>query len=147
MQRLSFPSFSFCIHEKQNYLSIIIFVRYCTWVMGHVQLKLWWRWKSDGWNRVQYRLQQNYCEIKGSVLRSFWPCRGQTVHKSQSRCIRTVAYHETSWCQIWPLGINVSDILIEIHTFSFKKMHLKMPSEKWPTFCLGLNVLTKKEPI
>ena len=38
------------------------------------------------------------------------------------------------------LGTNFSEILIEIHTFSFKKMHLKMSSEKkWP-FCFGLNV-------
>ena len=28
------------------------------------------------------------------------------------------------------LGTNFSEILIEIHTFSFKKMHLKMSSEK-----------------
>ena len=30
---------------------------------------------------------------------------------------------------------------IEIDTFSFKKMHLKMSSAKWQPFCLGLNVL------
>ena len=38
-------------------------------------------------------------------------------------------------------GINFSGNLIEIHTFSFKKMHLKMSSGKWRPFCLGLNVL------
>ena len=32
-----------------------------------------------------------------------------------------------------PLGTN-SEILIEIHTFSFKKMHLKMSSGKWRPF-------------
>ena len=37
---------------------------------------------------------------------------------------------------------NFSEILIEIHTFSFKKMHLKMSSGKCRPFCLGLNVLT-----
>ena len=42
---------------------------------------------------------------------------------------------------IWPLGTNFSEILIEIHSFSSKKMHLKMSSGKWRTFCLGLNVL------
>ena len=42
---------------------------------------------------------------------------------------------------IGPLGTNFSEILIEIHTFSFKKMHLKMPSAKRRPFCLGLNVL------
>ena len=40
-----------------------------------------------------------------------------------------------------PLGTKFSDILIEIPTFSFKKMHLKMSSAKWRPFCLGPNVL------
>ena len=42
---------------------------------------------------------------------------------------------------IWPLGTN-SEILSEIHSFSFKKMHLKMSSGKWRPLCFGLNVLT-----
>ena len=51
---------------------------------------------------------------------------------------------------IWPnagilliglLGVNFSEILIEIDTFSFKKMHLKMSSAKWCLFRLDLSVL------
>ena len=43
---------------------------------------------------------------------------------------------------IEPLGTNFSDILIEVITFSVKKMHLKMSSGNlWP-FCLGLNELS-----
>ena len=42
---------------------------------------------------------------------------------------------------IRPSGRKFSEILIEIHTFSFKKMHVKMSSGKWRPFCLGLNVL------
>ena len=38
-------------------------------------------------------------------------------------------------------GTNFSEMLIEIHTFPFKKIHLKMSSGKWQAFCLGLNVL------
>ena len=41
-----------------------------------------------------------------------------------------------------PLGTNFSELLIEIITFSFKKMHLKMSSGNWRPFCLGLNELT-----
>ena len=55
------------------------------------------------------------------------------------------------WCQaiIWtnagilliePLGVNFSYILIEIHTFSFKKICLKKTAAKWWPFCLGPNV-------
>ena len=46
---------------------------------------------------------------------------------------------------IGPLGINMinfSGILSEIHTFSYKKMRLKMSSGKWWPSCLGLNVLS-----
>ena len=40
------------------------------------------------------------------------------------------------------LGTNFSENVIEIYTFSFKKIHLKMSSGRWLPFCLGLNVLT-----
>ena len=41
---------------------------------------------------------------------------------------------------IGSVGTNFSEILIEIHIFSFKKMHLKMSPGKCQPFCLGLNV-------
>ena len=47
---------------------------------------------------------------------------------------------------IEPLGTNFSEILIEILTFSFKKMHLKVSSAKRRPFCLGLNVLNGNGP-
>ena len=47
---------------------------------------------------------------------------------------------------IGPLGTNFNEIFIEIHTFSFKKIHLKMSSGKWRPFCLGLNVLKSASP-
>ena len=39
------------------------------------------------------------------------------------------------------LGTNFSEILGEIHSFSFWKMHLKMASAKWRLFGLGINEL------
>ena len=42
---------------------------------------------------------------------------------------------------IGTLGTNFSEILIECHSFSVKKMHMKISSGKWRPFCLGLNVL------
>ena len=41
---------------------------------------------------------------------------------------------------IGPLGTNFSENSIEILTFSFTKMRLKVSSAKWRPFCLGLNV-------
>ena len=40
---------------------------------------------------------------------------------------------------IGPLGTNFSEILIEIRTFSLKKIRLKMSSAKWRLFGVGLN--------
>ena len=37
------------------------------------------------------------------------------------------------------LGKNLREILSEIHSFSFKKMHLKISSAKWRLFRLGLS--------
>ena len=48
---------------------------------------------------------------------------------------------------IGPWGTTFSEILIEIYTFSFKKMHLKMSSGKWWRFCLGLNVLNEYKAV
>ena len=45
---------------------------------------------------------------------------------------------------IGTLGTNFSEILSEIHTLSFMKMHLKTSSAKRRPFCLGLNVLITK---
>ena len=46
---------------------------------------------------------------------------------------------------IQTLGTNFSEILGEIHSFSFKKVPLKL-SAKWRPFCFGLNALTLKHP-
>ena len=52
------------------------------------------------------------------------------------------------WCNAAVLLIRTSgtyfgEILSKIHTFSFKKMHLKLSSAKWRPFCLSLNVLRR----
>ena len=43
---------------------------------------------------------------------------------------------------IGPLGTNFSQFLTEIHTFSFKNMHLKLSSGKCRPFCRGPNVFS-----
>ena len=44
---------------------------------------------------------------------------------------------------IGSLGTNFSENLIEILTFSFTKMQLKVSSAKWRPFCLSLNELSE----
>ena len=58
---------------------------------------------------------------------------------SPGRC-QAIIWTNVGILSIGPLGTNFNDILIEIETFWFKKMHLNMPFGKWRPFCLGLNV-------
>ena len=80
------------------------------------------------WGRVTH-----ICVSKLTIIGSdngLWPDRRQAI-------IWTIA----GSLLIGPLGTNFSEILIEILTFSFKKMCLKVSSAKRRPFCFGLNVL------
>ena len=55
---------------------------------------------------------------------------------------QTIIWTNAGILLIRNLGTNFSEILIEIITFSFKKMRLKVSSAKRRPFWLGLNVLT-----
>ena len=60
---------------------------------------------------------------------------------SPGRC-QSIIWTNVGILLVWPLGTNFSEMLLEIQTFPFMKMHLKMLSVKWRQFYLGLNVLT-----
>ena len=62
---------------------------------------------------------------------------------SPGRC-QAIIWTNDGILLIWTLATNLSEILSEIHAYSFKKMHLKMASAKWRPFCLGLNVLRSR---
>ena len=96
-----------------------------------------------------YTSMTRYC-----LLCSYLTHWGRVTHKSVGK-LTSIGSDNGLWpgrrqAIIWtnggilliePLGTNFSENLLEIHTFSFKKMHLKMSSGKWRPFCLGLNVL------
>ena len=81
------------------------------------------------WGRVTYICISNLTIIGSENGLS--PCQRQAIIWTSAGILL-----------IGPSGTNFNEILIEIHTFSFKKMHLKISSGKWRPFCLGLNVLT-----
>ena len=54
---------------------------------------------------------------------------------------RAIIWTNAGLLLIGTWGTNFGDILIEIHTFLFKKMHLKRAFGKWRPFCSGLNEL------
>ena len=69
------------------------------------------------------------------------PLNGRTifVQNSPGTAVRALGV----WCDWgtnagrllnWPLRTNISEMLLEIHSFSFKKMHFKMSSGKWRPF-------------
>ena len=59
----------------------------------------------------------------------FSPGRRQTIIRTNAGIVL-----------IGSLGTNFREISVEIHTFSFKKMHFKMSAAKWLPSCLGPNV-------
>ena len=89
--------------------------------------------KILGWALTHWGRMMHICVIKVTIISSdngLWP----------DRCQAIIWTNAGKWL-IGPLGTNFDEILIKIHTFSFKKIHLKMSSGKWGPFCLGLNVL------
>ena len=60
---------------------------------------------------------------------------------SPERC-QAIIWTNAGILLMGPLGTNFSEILIEIQTFSLKKIRLKMSSAKWCCFRLCLNELT-----
>ena len=65
---------------------------------------------------------------------------------SPGRC-QAIIWTNAGILLIGPLGTDFSVILIEIYSFSFKKMLLKMSSAKWRGFCPGLNIMNVLMPI
>ena len=87
-----------------------------------------WRMTLSHWGRVTH-----ICVDKLTIIGSD---NGLSPGQRQA-----IIWTKAGILLIWPLGTNFSEIIIEIDTFSFKKIHLKMPSAKWHPICVGLNVL------
>ena len=81
------------------------------------------------WSRLTYKSVINLTTI-GSYS-GLSPGRGQAI-----------IWTNAGMLLIGHLGINFSEILVEIHAFSFKKLYFEL-SSKWKPFCLGLNVLRR----
>ena len=55
---------------------------------------------------------------------------------------QAIIWPNTGILLIGTSGTNFSEIFIVSHTFSFKKMHLKMSSTKWRPCCQSFNMLS-----
>ena len=92
-----------------------------------VHLRLIWMHFITHWDRVTH-----ICVGKLTIIGSD---NGLSPGRHQA-----IIWNNAGRLLIRPAGTNVSEVVIGNQTFSFKKMHLKMSSAKWRTFCLGLNV-------
>ena len=110
-----------------TYLFLLYLTITCNYVIFH-RANLWWIILTH-WGRVTH-----ICVGKLTIIGSD---NGSSPDRRQA-IIRTNA----GLLLIGPLGTNFSEILIEILTFSFKKMRFKVSSAKWRLFCLGLNELS-----
>ena len=103
-------------------------IRHCklSMVVGSVNFRL----ASTHWGRVTH--------ICVSKITIFGSDNGLSPDRRQA-----IIWTNAGILLIGPLRTNLSEMFIEIHTVSFKKMHLKMSSAKWRLFYLGLNVLNE----
>ena len=109
-------------------------------------------WNSSGWNRLCYK-HSKWCQyiICAGFYLTHWgrvthicvselPIIGSDNGLSPDRR-QAIIWTNAGILLVGHLGINFSEILIEILTYSFKKMCLKVSSAKRRPFWLGLNVL------
>ena len=95
-------------------------------------------WISLGSNGINPAIRGQNNNITRTLLLTHW---GRVTHKCVSKLTITgldnglspgrrqaIIWTNVGILLIWPLGTNFSEILIEIYTFSFKKIHLKMLS-------------------
>ena len=115
-----------------------------TWLLIFLQQHKWSLWWKK-WNGIiaQLCLFLNPITHRGRVTHI---CVGKlTIIDSENGLspgrLQAIFGTNAGILPIGTIGTNFSEILTEIYTFSFRKMHLKMASAKWRPFCVGLNVL------
>ena len=102
---------------------------------------------------MKFELSQNNIHTRKPVLKFIEAERGiyasnqHTIIGSDNALLPTrrhaIIGTNAGILRFWPLETNMSEMSIEIHTFSFNKMQLKMLSAKCRQFCLGLNSLKR----
>ena len=107
--------FSHKLHPKSHENDSCCAVVLCWWILTH-------------WGRVTY-----ICVGKLTII-------GSNDGLSPGRC-QAIIWTNAGILLFGPLGSYFCEIVIEIDTFSFKKMHLNLSSAKWRPSCLSLNEL------
>ena len=155
----SHPIYMYIIKKKSPFFQVMAWHLAQSQQQGIFHLNQWWLWLTQ-FNDT-YMDHQAMC-FKWLSFYKTWSCSitfsthwGRVTQKCVSKLIiigsdnglapgrhQAIIWTNAGILLIGPLGTNFSEILIEICTFSFRKMHLKMSSGKCRPFCLSLNVLT-----
>ena len=118
--------------ESPTYWWEYVVLPQCNFLCKNLHLFLSYHLCSYGW-LIHWGQVTHICVSKLTIIGSdngFSPDRRQAI-----------IWTNAGLLLIGPLGTNFSEIFIEILTFSYKKIHLKVSSVKRRPFCLGLNVL------
>ena len=142
----------YCLsYQRQTSWALLVKLRACECHKAPVMTSQHWFWqRAISWANVD-QLLCHHMESLGHDELTHW---GRVTHICVSNLTiigsdnglspdrrQAIIWTKAGILLIGPLGTNFSEILIEILTFSFKKMRLKVSSAKrWP-FCPGLNVL------
>ena len=138
-------------------------------VPGHLVIVWWYLWNALlessialalilSYHKISMRYQDNFIHCCFSYISlSFWVTLthwGRVTHICVSKVTiivsdnglspgrrQAIIWNNAGILLIGTLGTNFNEILIEILTFSFKKMRLKVSSAKRQPLCRGLNVL------
>ena len=132
---------------------------YSIFTFPFIQIDLYGKWSTQLKRLIASNPEQKiyiiYIQnmLDNYIILTHW---GRVTHRCVSRLTtigsdnglspgrrQAIIWNSVGILLIEPLWTNFSEILIEIHTPSFKIMQLKMSSGKWRSFCLGLNVLNR----
>ena len=124
---------------------------------------IWYKYPTGKWNDDRRTPHNHYIDVIMTTVAHFHSCLFSSLRPSEHICVgnltiigsanalspsrrQAIIWTKAGILLIGPMGTNLSEIWSEIHTFSLKKMYLKMSSGKWHPFCLGLNVLKGRRP-
>ena len=119
-------------HLKQIHIRctfVVTILLWLTWPALHSMYPSKFCYDLTHWGRATH-----ICVSKLTIIASD---NGLSLGRRQA-----IIWNNVGILSIWLLGTNFSEILIEILTFSWMKMRLKVSSGKSRPFCLGLNELT-----
>ena len=110
------------IYEKLRKLCNIVWCRFNTWLQWIGQRQL----QDEARDLTHWGRATHICVSKLTIIASD---NGLSPGRRQA-----IIWNNAGILSIGLLGTKFRAILIEIQTFSFKKMHLKMSSAKWRPF-------------